>query len=600
MKKSKFLIIAATCAAASAFTGCTDVMEESVSHDSSSISDGITYPNSPDFIKTLSRADKTFETDWQDYEYVEISGKKLWLPWAMDSNGSADKDIRKEDGWKMVLHNFKMVDNIDNKTVDIIFYNEYSGEMKICYHIPEKPNQTTETLPTISFSKSTTLLNACEGVATPSCYTIPNFKYAVTPHSRNYLTKNWNIVSVPLNYDPNTPAEMQLIFDPSKGITSAALNFIIEAQSQSEGTLTSISYKDSKIHSMVNKVAGDNAKKLAAKIIPQDKNFSEILTGGVAGLIKAGVNLLSSKFFGKTKDVEESTIQFTTQTTGSAEGSLYGSTTTGLSELNREIGKTRTNIELGNWTLTEMPTLYMHPVGILSLAKFGPMGDYFLYDFRSSGNYKYNVVINPTLKSKLKKYWTECVTVMESHSAIDTIGMALPSSSYAYSDSDFGSLGNHDRRNLLDAPSELKTYLGTVAKCSYTKTPFVEFKNVNGIYAKYGRQEGTNPTYRFVYAPNNADIMPAGQKFSMSNVYLKISLYMIVDNNGSNDTIVTTRTYYPKFEWDPSLMSKYNYGNSMSQVQTMASQDALLLEIDPKVWETLDMGPRPNSTEDTE
>lgn len=379
---------------------------------------------------------------------------------------------------------------------------------------------------------------------------------------------------------------MQIIFDPTWGVNKTVAQFVIDAKSQSEGSITSISYKDSKIKTMVNKVAGDNAKKWAEKIVPK---ASDLIKNGVAGLIKGGANLLASKFFGKTAEINESTLQFTTQTSGEISGNLYSTTTTGLSELNREIGKTRTNIELGNWTLSEMPTLYMHPVGILSFAQHGPVVDRFHYDFRSSERYKYNVVINPTLKSKLKKYWTECATVIETRNFLDTIGLVVPTSSYPFTD--FGTLGNHSRRILLYAPYNLQKGLGTVAKCGYVKTPFVEFKNVSGIWAKYGRQEGTHPAYRFMYAPNNADIMPAGQKFSMSNVYLKISLYMVADNNGKNDTIVSTRTYYPKFEWDPTLMSKYGYGNSMSNVQTLGSQDALLLEIDPKVWETIEVRP---------
>lgn len=580
--------VVAALVAATVITGCSDEIENMTPKDiiEELNSDGITYPNSPEFLSSLSRAEKTFETDWQDYEYVELNGKKLWLPWGLDSDGNADKDIKKEDGWKMVLHNFDRVNDIYSDAVDIFFYNEFSGELKICYHLPDMPNQTTETLPVISFNKQTTLLNACEGVATPSCYTISNFKYASSPKSRNYLTKNWNIVTVPLDYDPDAPAEMQIVFDPSKGINKTVAQFFLDARSQSEGTITSVSYKDSKIKNMVNKVAGDNAKKLAEKIVP---NASELAKNGVAGLIKGGANLLASKFFGKTADINESTLQFTTQAYGEINGLLLNETSTGPAEINREIGKTRTNMELGNWTLSEMPTLYMHPVGILSFAQHGPMVDKFQYDFRSSERYKYNVVINPALKSRLKNYWTECATVIETRNFLDTIGLVVPTSSYPFTD--FGSLGNHSRRIDLYAPSNLRTGLGTVAKCGYVKSPFVEFKDVSGIWAKYGRQEGTHPAYRFMYAPNNADIMPVGQKFSMSNVYLKISLYMVVDNNGKNDTIVSTRTYYPRFEWDPTLMSKYGYGNSMSNVQTLGSQDALLLEIDPKVWETIEVRP---------
>lgn len=50
------------------------------------------------------------------------------------------------------------------------------------------------------------------------------------------------------------------------------------------------------------------------------------------------------------------------------------------------------------------------------------------------------------------------------------------------------------------------------------------------------------------------------------------------------DTTVETRTFVPKFEWDPSLMQTYGT-NSMSLLQSHAAGDAVLQRIDNNVIE---------------
>ncbi|WP_304630732.1 hypothetical protein, partial [uncultured Muribaculum sp.] len=93
--------------------------------------------------------------------------------------------------------------------------------------------------------------------------------------------------------------------------------------------------------------------------------------------------------------------------------------------------------------------------------------------------------------------------------------------------------------------------------------------------------------YKYIYAPSNEDIK-RGNPFSheITGNYLKVSVFLVTEFEGKRDTTVNTRTFSPKYEWDPDMINKYK-NCSMEFLQSMAAQDEALRAIDYRVKENM-------------
>lgn len=90
---------------------------------------------------------------------------------------------------------------------------------------------------------------------------------------------------------------------------------------------------------------------------------------------------------------------------------------------------------------------------------------------------------------------------------------------------------------------------------------------------------------KYIYAPKNMDLVRGGNfKIAADNVLVKVTVQLVTKFENKRDTTVETRTFVPKFEWDPSLMQTYGT-NSMSLLQSHAAGDAVLQRIDNNVIE---------------
>ena len=65
------------------------------------------------------------------------------------------------------------------------------------------------------------------------------------------------------------------------------------------------------------------------------------------------------------------------------------------------------------------------------------------------------------------------------------------------------------------------------------------------LYNTYG---GPLP---IVFAPNVESY--DDKKFNSTNLFMKFSLYLVTEFEGKRDTTVSTRTFVPQIEWDPTL-----------------------------------------------
>lgn len=148
-RKTLPLVASAIMIAATLTVSCSDepMVQESTTTSAQLVdNDNIVYPNSPNFKSTLSRADYSFETNWENFDSIRLGdGRMLGSPWNEETSGSFDRsiaaDIYKEDGWTMVAHTLNMAPAQLDKTIYMIFYNKRTGELKVFYYQAEQELQ---------------------------------------------------------------------------------------------------------------------------------------------------------------------------------------------------------------------------------------------------------------------------------------------------------------------------------------------------------------------------------------------------------------------------------------------------------------------------
>jgi hypothetical protein len=82
--------------------------------------------------------------NWEDLNELTLnSGNRVTLPWRSGSLSTIpfemSTDIKKEDGWKLLVHTFKEV-GLDVGQNYMIFYNELRGLLKVFYFKEGQPN----------------------------------------------------------------------------------------------------------------------------------------------------------------------------------------------------------------------------------------------------------------------------------------------------------------------------------------------------------------------------------------------------------------------------------------------------------------------------
>ena len=221
----------------------------------------------------------------------------------------------------------------------------------------------------------------------------------------------------------------------------------------------------------------------------------------------------------------------------------------------------------------------MHPVGVINNSFNGIQTDEAQYRFTASGKSKVDLVINPQLLPHIISYEVECVPVSYSPKGNDAGKLPqIPVSDYSYTD--FGSLGAEESVSSYNpsAPANSTIYTGEDFSISDSKAQGLStFWN---FWRKYGKYSSQMPMYKYVYAPNNTDLCRGGAiKVGCKYNFAKVMVTMVTEFEGKRDTIVTSRTYKPRFEWDPDQVNKYK-GTSMSSLQGYASSDPVLSSID--------------------
>ena len=473
----------------------------------------------------------------------------------------------------------------------IALYNQATGDLKVYINSDKSLSEHNTALWSIYFTKPQAWINSLNEITLPSSYQFKsNFRWrtSVAPiDNKSYLEQGWNVVIIPnLSYDPNSPNGIGIKIG-SESYTQSIVDLIGETDGELNGKIiaTGSSNGSSGLENSIITYSGKSAEKWANKVLGvheenDTKGLFSSLSKKFGELVKSGVGKILNSFFGRSSKptYSEQNVRLNLQATTTIKGNVVKPMSTGLATTGFDIGKDATGIELGAWNLRENPIIYMHPVGVINNSFNGIQTDEAQYRFTASGKSKVDLVINPQLLPHVIAYEVECVPVSYSTNNNASKLPQIPVSDYKYTD--FGPLGAAESESSFrpSAPANSTIYTGEDFSISDSKAQGLStFWN---FWRKYGKYSSQMPMYKYVYAPNNTNLCRGGAiKVGCKYNFAKVMVTMVTEFEGKRDTIVTSRTYKPRFEWDPDQVNKYK-GTSMSSLQGYASSDPVLSSID--------------------
>lgn len=553
------------------------------------------FPNGPDF-RPRSRSGISFETNWENCnEIVMDNGMKITTPWAPQSTGNLNEDandIKKEDGWEMVMHTFNSVQGYLDPLYYMIFHNLKTGMLKVFYYHSNNVVPTNNALWQVKIEGTNqALLNNTGSMALPYTYrdfTDREWFCSIAGGSKaGTIESGWNFFSMPLTYDPNLDSNRYIsIHNYASEQAYLFLKGKIDGDITGE-IFTTTSAGNSgpfaKAGASLTKFAGSKAETYINSLTNKKSEFIKLLGQGAAALAKSGIGKIFSSILGKSSSITSysSEVILSAQLTGTYNGTLTKTLTTGIQNLRFNMNSATTGVTFGAWNLEENPTVYIHPVGVIKRLSSGGINiDEHEYMFTLTGKYLVKPVFNHRLKEHMIKYWTECQMVYYS----TYYDKFLPQPDAPISD--FGTIGTSAFKSIFS--EGCSDYIGAYndsLRIGYSDLKYST--TYHQIWSKHGRSQHSTGQYKYIYAPTNNDLKRGGDfALTTDKLFVKLSMYMITEFEGKRDTTIEMRTYAPKIEWDPRMVQRYE-SSSMRDLQQDAAYDNTLKKIDNKVLESL-------------
>lgn len=523
---------------------------------------GNVYPLSEAYrkMRPQTRATGSFDTDWENCQEILLaSGKPKSLPWATTSDGNVPYDlacdIKKNDGWQLIYHTFASSPDAQEDRNYMIFHNLRTGILKIFYYKESNPDKNNFCVWSLKFEYPQQLLNGAEEIAHPVSFGRNNVVEATTlSESDNKSFKiGWNCFQTQLTYSPNSPT--QVISIGANTLNLQDINLFGEYSSVTGGTILyqSSTNPASNFTGKIASISGDYAKnwvqqqidggKIKAKD-PQSRSvIGSLVASGVGAMIKGGVNKILNKFTGRFRKTQTNKLDVHLETNGkmTAQGTISFSSAAPVLSLRTDFSKTRVG-ELGAWNLTEQPTIYLNPLAAYEPHDMDENYKQYTYRYKGIRGYKYNLIFNPQLTPYLVKHWVD-ISVVHYRDKKPEIPAVY---------TDFGSMGGVNHSPVSSYYNEL-LYESKADNISIYEDNFdADVYTTMSMYTKFGRPL----KYAFIPKLETMESYSGPLQFD-KNHYLKFTLYMVTQINGQQDTTVSTRTYIPKIEWDPTLYNQF-------------------------------------------
>lgn len=385
-------------------------------------SDQIQTPQTNE-LRSLHPTD--FENNWETTTQIKVTTETalVTLPWVDYAQTSIPwnirKDIKKEDGWI-----FLSTLNRDRGSDYLIFYNKYSGLLKIFYYYPGG-SQQNNAMWLFHDQFRSGYFNQGNYFTTPMDKVLQD-KVAVKVLSENTtmgLDAGWNCVQMPITYTQNTNG---LINVYSKLSNLSTIEFKGNYTSKTGGTIieeqtTTTSNPLQNMSKSLVKGSGDGAeewvKKEADKVIKNSSGITKtifknlgnlagsLVSQGVSGLVSGGLNALFGSFLG-TKEVSTPKVQ-TIELTTNGQLNVTGTITTDNTGIAAPLTAIPMN-GLGAWNLKKNPVLSCrinrHTLCMNRTPNYGELSlkpalaAFYVLDYSASS---VDVEINPAIKDEI-------------------------------------------------------------------------------------------------------------------------------------------------------------------------------------------------------
>ena len=506
------------------------------------------YPSSINF-KAKGRS-LSFENNWENMDQAPTALVPIDLPWGIYGDGNIPEDIaediKKEDGWKFIYHTFN---SYNPKKRYMIFYNQRTGVLKVFYHLDTSQYETQAGSWDVKFNFDQTYMNISQELALPNHLNGINYWSCtnLVQQGTKGFQNGWNCFMVQLAYSSGntTESNMDIL---SHALDTTAVNLFGNSYSHSKGTIISHG-STNELSSLVTGFAdvfGKSAetyfesKKENDSLKSNNANSRALLSGLGGELIKWGANKVFTKLTASFNEPTTTRADLDFSTTGELNltGSLRKTVDTPAISARVDLNKNLVG-ELGVWNLANQPIIYIDPRADHVPDPMDDAYGEYTYRMRGISRYAYNLQINPELTPYIKNQWVDIDLVRYYHAS------DRPQIPNMFS---FGTLG-----------SNYKGFGGgyyTTDKLIYKEhmgegSMYDEFFDDYTFYTRQSFHDTYGAPLPIVFAPNVESY--EGKKFESTNLFMKFSLYLVTEFEGKRDTTVSTRTFIPQIEWDPTL-----------------------------------------------
>lgn len=442
----------------------------------------------------------------------------------------------------------------------MILYNQRTGMLKIFYYVEDNIINNGGVW-TLNFPYLThQLFNHTGFLALPM-----DINYANNYSSTNASTKadasfrrGWNGFQVQLVYDDSNDVSDAKLSIETECTNTWNVNLYGDFVGYSDGTLITHGSSNpiTKLNNDIVSVFGNEAKEYIANNFDDNASTRSLLSGIASAIVGWGVNKILGAVTAGFSQPTMTTIDlsFTTKTNGTISGDFSFNGNSPAVTFRPNFSTDDIGCHLGVWNLATTPTVYVDPRAYL-IPESGVINDNY-YRLGGITGYDYDLRINPDIKDHIVKYWVDINMVR--YQSYNTI-IENPIQNF-----DYGSIGSGKKvlTGFVDT-DRFRTlhpiYTGTDDEGKTFQLYDDDMKAAcymrEGLYQKYG-----NKTLRTIFMPKETYYLGGNPEYSMSDRFMKFSLYLVTEFEGKRDTTLFTRTFAPKVEWDPDLYEAYkNY-----------------------------------------
>lgn len=540
---------------------CTNEMVDTIplvdQSEFSSVTPGVIYPLAKGESHTRSTS---FDTDWESYNEITLaSGSIVWTPWGTTSSHRIPldiaRDIKRENGWEMIAHT--ITPNVQSGMNYIILHNYVTGVLKVFYCL-ENSRTNNMGVWVLEFQDSRQkMLNFTDQIADPLNYgerTLVETSNLTLENSKGFA-ENWNCFQVELAYDPHFTNGTMSISAHNMNIQNLNLEGQFQASTNGVLLMKSSSNTVKPLTDGFANVLGDAAKtwvntkvtdgsvKNAAsgtstRAVPSGV-INEIVGGGVKEIVKFGLNNIFNSFIGRFNEtnVTSHDIQLKTEGVISLNGTIDFSNPAPIKPIN--INCSVNNVgHLGAWSLETSPTLHVSPLGRYS---FTPGSNEHFYISEGATGCDYTIRINPKLQSCLKSRTVDFQLIEYDYfKNRPTVN---------YPNFDAGELGY--QYAVTNITTGIHLYSDAITSIFKSNAdPEILTNGDNSVVSENGMP------YNLIFIPN-ASYYYGAINMTAKNRFLRFSPQFITEINGKRMTTVNTKTYWPRYQWDPEMYSRF-------------------------------------------